>query len=468
MKVIVVGLGVQGHKRRRYAGADLFATVDPFNPEADYRSVEEVPRADYDAGLCCIPDEPKYEVLRYLLSHRKHVLVEKPLWTPRPKQTRELEELARRNGVVCYTAYNHRFEPHYVRMRDLIRSAELGAIYSCRMFYGNGTARLARDSGWRDRWPGVLSDLGSHLLDTCRFWFGDLADRFRVHAANCFENRAPDHVVIGSEGLFPRLELEMTLLMWRNHFTCDVLFEKGSAHIESLCKWGPSVFTRRRRILPSGRPEEEAVTLVQDDPTWALEYDHFKRLCKEGAVTDLRNDLWIGRSLSRLADEARAFRKPTVGIADPFLGSHKKLRPSPAVAAVIELSDGRYLLQRRDPLPGIFYPDHWGCFGGAIDPGETPEEALRRELREELHLDVQALSIFRFTEATFDYGFAGLGVIPRTYYVVKLGQDSVAGLVLGEGCDFAAFDAENALTRLRMTPYDSYVLWLYHQRHRIA
>ena len=82
-------------------------------------------------------------------------------------------------GAVCYTAYNHRFEPHYVRMRDLVKSGVLGDIYRCRMFYGNGTARLVRDSAWRDRGAGVLPDLGSHLLDTARFWFGDIGEDFQ-------------------------------------------------------------------------------------------------------------------------------------------------------------------------------------------------------------------------------------------------------------------------------------------------
>ena len=101
------------------------------------------------------------------------------------------------------------------------------------------------------------------------------------------------------------LEFEMTLLSWRNHFTCDVFAEKGTAHIRSLCKWGPTTFTHRTRILPSGRPPEESVTLIQDDPTWALEYDHFKALCEQGAATDLSNDLWLNRLLRRLGQDAQ-------------------------------------------------------------------------------------------------------------------------------------------------------------------
>ena len=107
-----------------------------------------------------------------------------------------------------------------------------------------------------------------------------------------------------SRGTEPQLELEMTLLNWRNHFTCDVFAEKGSAHISSLCKWGPSSFTVRTRVLPSGRPPEETITLVQDDPTWAVEYDHFKGLCAGRYRTDLDNDLWLNRMLRRLGEAA--------------------------------------------------------------------------------------------------------------------------------------------------------------------
>ena len=160
-----------------------------------------------------------------------------------------------------------------------------------------------RDSAWRDQGAGVLPDLGSHLLDTARFWFGDLGEDFHIVSANCFENRAPDHVVFASNTTKPKLEFEITLLSWRNDFTCDVLAEKGTAHIRSLCKWGPSIFTKRTRVLPSGRPPEDVVTLVEDDPTWAAEYAHFKALC-ENPSTDLSNDLWLQRLLRRLGEDA--------------------------------------------------------------------------------------------------------------------------------------------------------------------
>jgi scyllo-inositol 2-dehydrogenase (NADP+) len=304
MRVIVAGLGVQGRKRLAVAGKDAVGTVDPFVAEARWRRIEDVPLADYDAALLCIPDEPKIEVIGYLLAHGKHLLVEKPLFADQPADLLRLRELAAAKRTVCYTAYNHRFEPHFVRMKALLESGRLGRIYSLRMFYGNGTARLVRDSAWRDQGAGVLPDLGSHLLDTVLFWLGRPAGEFRIVSANRFENRAPDHVSFGASGT-PDLQMEMTLLSWRNHFYADIFAEQGSAHIQSLCKWGPSTFTVRDRKLPSGRPDEDSVTLVRPDPTWALEYDHFKALCRTG-VSNIDNDIWINDTLARLARQIHA------------------------------------------------------------------------------------------------------------------------------------------------------------------
>lgn len=307
MRTVVIGLGIQGDKRQRIAGNECIATVDPFNPKATAKSIEEVALDTYDAALVCTPDEPKYELLKYLLKHKKHVLVEKPLWCEKIEQYNELNQIASLNDTVCYTAYNHRFEPHFVNMQKLIEAGTLGKVYHCRMFYGNGTARLVRESAWRDSGAGVLPDLGSHLLDTLEYWFGsDVQQRdFNLMGAFNYENKSPDHAIFASlQGSFS-IEMEVTLLSWRNHFSCDIYAEKGSAHIQSLCKWGPSTFTVRERVLPSGRPIEKSETLVQADPTWELEYDAFKSLVKcRDRNNDLSKDKWIHSMLSQLGTMA--------------------------------------------------------------------------------------------------------------------------------------------------------------------
>lgn len=302
MRIIIVGLGIQGNKRSAIADNDVFATVDPFNPDATYKSVENVPLDSYDAALVCTPDDVKIEILTYLLNNCKHVLVEKPLLSNDNLQLFRLAELSRSKRVNCYTAYNHRFEPHFVKMKELLDSKKIGNIYCVRMFYGNGTARLVRNSAWRDQGAGVLPDLGSHLLDTVLYWFGEPTAPFEVWSANRFENQAFDHFSLGSNGS-PVIQLEMTLLSWRNHFYADVFAEKGSAHIRSLCKWGPSTFTLRSRKLPSGRPDEESSVLVHPDPTWQLEYDYFKQLCEKGG-TNIDNDIWINTILNQLSSQS--------------------------------------------------------------------------------------------------------------------------------------------------------------------
>ena len=295
MKVVVVGLGIQGRKRLKVAGADAFATVDPVVAEAGYRRIEDVPGDAYEAALVCAPDREKPALLEFLLSRGKHVLVEKPLVSDRRETLLRLKDLATNNRAACYTAYNHRFEPHIVRLKQVLDRGVLGSLYAVRFFYGNGTARDVRDSRWRDEGLGVLSDLGSHLLDWTAFLFGRRESEVQVWACQRFENRAPDHVRFGFAGR-PALDFEVSLLSWRNSLRADVIGELGSAHIDGLCKWGSSVFTLRKRVLPSGRPDEEAQTLVCADPTWQEEYDHFKALCRR-PETNIDTDIWINSVL---------------------------------------------------------------------------------------------------------------------------------------------------------------------------
>jgi len=304
MKCVVVGLGIQGKKRLKIAGSEVVAVVDTVADGAQYRRVEDVPLANYDAALCCVPDDPKPDLLRYLLKNGKHVLVEKPLLGKDRSELEELAQLSEKNGAVCYTAYNHRFEPHLVAARKVLASGELGRMYQANFFYGNGTARDVRNSAWRDQDLGVISDLGSHLLDWTLFLFGEPLGQPELWSSRRFENLAPDHAKFAFRGSL-HLEYEMSLLSWRNTFRLDLWAEKGSLHVDCLCKWGPSTLTIRNRTLPSGRPKERTETLEKADPTWEAEYAHFRELCHQ-PTHNLANDIWIQESLAALRRQMKS------------------------------------------------------------------------------------------------------------------------------------------------------------------
>lgn len=57
------------------------------------------------------------------------------------------------------------------------------------------------------------------------------------------------------------------------------------------------------------------------------------------------------------------------------------------IAVAVLVRDDRVLLGHRHPQR-LYYPDCWDAVGGHIEAGETPEQALVRECREELGVTV--------------------------------------------------------------------------------
>ena len=85
--------------------------------------------------------------------------------------------------------------------------------------------------------------------------------------------------------------------------------------------------------------------------------------------------------------------------------------------------DGRVLLAQRPegkPLAGL-----WEFPGGKVDPGETPEAALIRELKEELAIDVAESCLAPFTFASHTYEKFHL-LMPL--YVCRVWQGTVTAL----------------------------------------
>jgi 8-oxo-dGTP diphosphatase len=98
---------------------------------------------------------------------------------------------------------------------------------------------------------------------------------------------------------------------------------------------------------------------------------------------------------------------------------------------------GRLLIYLRDDKPEIPFPNHWDLIGGHVEADETPEQALLREVKEEIGVDLEHWLFFRRYEC-----LAG-DVYPNVKYIYYAVLDAVAAeLPLYEGQRLISIDAD--------------------------
>ena len=104
------------------------------------------------------------------------------------------------------------------------------------------------------------------------------------------------------------------------------------------------------------------------------------------------------------------------------------------VAIAILYQGDQFLMQLRDNNPGIIYPGCWAFFGGHLDPGETPEIAIRRELLEEIGYEPD--QVFPFNSYQED------SQVLRHVFHAPL-TVGIEKLVLNEGWDLGLISIED-------------------------
>ena len=93
---------------------------------------------------------------------------------------------------------------------------------------------------------------------------------------------------------------------------------------------------------------------------------------------------------------------------------HSKPHSGIWAAKAVIFFERKLLLQLRDTSDEIFYPNHWGLFGGEVEAVEESIGAVKRELTEELSLtECTPIPLFTWMSpengATLDFFFVESG-----------------------------------------------------------
>jgi len=157
--------------RNRYPGVRTSPSFDEVlsDPEVDAVSIATPPRTHH-------------ALVKRALDAGKHVLVEKPLATS-VADAEELVELADRNGLVVMPGHTFIYSPAVNKVRDLIKSGELGDIYfvtSSRMNLGIYQP------------DGVICDLAPHDLSILLYWLERPVSLISASGCTVFQDDVPE------------------------------------------------------------------------------------------------------------------------------------------------------------------------------------------------------------------------------------------------------------------------------------
>ncbi|UOF90354.1 Gfo/Idh/MocA family oxidoreductase [Fodinisporobacter ferrooxydans] len=214
IKVGIIGTGFIGPTHieaiRRLGFVEVIGLAENSKEVAEKKAAElGIPRAygDYQEMLGdsevqvvhnCTPNHLHFTINKEIILAGKHVLSEKPL-AMSSKESAELLELAKKQGVVHGVNFNYRQFPIVQQLKTMIQNEDLGKVNLVHgsylqdwlLFDTDYNWRLAPEVGGNSR---AVADIGSHWCDTVQFVTGKrIAEVFADLATVIPVRKKPKH-----------------------------------------------------------------------------------------------------------------------------------------------------------------------------------------------------------------------------------------------------------------------------------
>lgn len=226
-------------------------------------------------------EHEKYAVLAAKAG--KHVLSEKPL-AATVEQARNMVHACRSNGVLLMTAYRKYFEPSTLRLKELIKSGQLGRIDIIHTLFAELRPFGDNSPAWlfsrKLAGGGPLTDLGVYCINTCRW----LVNEDPVSATAISWVRDPRRYKEVEEGVAFRLDFASGLVL-QGTAAYSAVFS-AFVHVHGERGWAalePAfAFEEERRLSGKIAGKWFAKTFKPIDE-FALELDAFASSIQEGS-----------------------------------------------------------------------------------------------------------------------------------------------------------------------------------------
>jgi UDP-2-acetamido-3-amino-2,3-dideoxy-glucuronate N-acetyltransferase len=228
-----------------------------------FASIRDAINEDFDGFTVATPAENHFEIAEFIISHKRHLLVEKPL-TLKAKEARRLKEFAEENSVNLMVGHLLLFHPAIRKIKELIEKGKIGKlqyIYSNRL--NLGTVRTEEN---------ILWSFAPHDISIFQYFIGSLPIEVisrggaflqpHIHDSSMTVLTYPDNIVghIFVNWLHPFKEHRMVVVGSKGMLSYEdssddkniLFYEKGIDWIqgEPIKRDGPTEIILYNRTMP--------------------------------------------------------------------------------------------------------------------------------------------------------------------------------------------------------------------------